>query len=110
MEKASKADFIEDKCPRCGGGVAESVKGFFCSNKACKFAIFKESKYFTSKRLTLNEDIITALLTEGRIYLKGLYSEKSGKTYNATIILDDKGEGYPSFHMEFETKGADKNG
>jgi DNA topoisomerase-3 len=98
------------KCPRCGGDVAESIKGFFCSNKACKFAIFKESKYFTSKRLTLNEDVITALLTEGRIYLKGLYSEKSGKTYNATIILDDKGEGYPSFHIEFETKGAAKNG
>jgi DNA topoisomerase-3 len=97
------------KCPRCGSDVAEYPKGFFCSNKTCKFAIFKESKYFTSKRLTLNEEIITALLTEGRIYLKGLYSEKSGKTYNATIILDDKGEGYPSFKMEFDKKGA-KNG
>ena len=98
------------KCPRCRSDIVESLKGFFCSNKGCKFAIFKESKYFTSKRLTLNEDIITALLTEGQIYLKGLYSEKSGKTFNATIMLDDKGEGYPSFKMEFKKRRVAKNG
>jgi len=108
------------KCSRCGGGIAESPKGFFCDNKACKFAFFKESKYFTSKKVTLTKDIVIALLTEGRIFMKGLHSEKSGKTYNATIILDDSGEGYPSFKMEFnnavqnerrhEAKGAAKNG
>ena len=98
------------KCRRCGGSIAESPKGFFCDNKSCKFAFFKESKYFTTKRITLTKDIVTALLTEGRIFLKGLYSEKSGKTYNATIILDDSGEGYPSFKMEFETKGGKGNG
>jgi len=98
------------KCPRCGGNVAESPKGFFCGNIACKFAFFKESKYFTNKRLTLTKDIATALLNKGRVFLKGLYSEKSGKTYNATIILDDKGEGYPGFSMEFEPKGGKANG
>jgi DNA topoisomerase-3 len=98
------------KCPRCGGNVAESYKGFFCDNKACKFAFFKESKYFTNKRITLTKDIATALLAEGRIFLKGLYSEKSGKTYNATIVLDDKVEGYPAFAMEFESKGGENNG
>ena len=98
------------KCIRCGGNIAEYPKGFFCDNKACKFAIFKNSKYFTAKRITLTKDIITALLTEGRVFLKGLYSEKSGKTYNAILILDDSGEGYPSFKMEFESKGAVKNG
>jgi DNA topoisomerase-3 len=98
------------KCPRCGGGITESPKGFFCDRKECKFAFFKESKYFTSKRLTLTKEIATALLNEGRIYLKELYSEKSGKTYNATILLNDNGEGYPSFKMEFEQKGAKKNG
>jgi len=101
---------VMGKCPRCGGSVAESPKGFFCDNKACKFAFFKESKYFTAKRVTLTKEIATALLTDGRIYLKGIYSEKSGKTYNATILLDDNGEGYPSFKMEFETKGAKQNG
>ena len=98
------------KCTRCGGGVAESSKGFFCDNKACKFAIFKNSKYFTAKKVTLTKDMIIAFLTEGRIFMSGLYSEKSGKTYNATIILDDNGESYPGFKMEFEKKEAAKNG
>jgi DNA topoisomerase-3 len=98
------------KCPRCEGCVVESPKGFFCDNKACKFAFFKESKYFTTKRVTLTKEVATALLTEGRIYLKGLYSVKSGKTYNASILLDDNGEGYPSFKMEFDSKGVAKNG
>jgi DNA topoisomerase-3 len=98
------------KCPRCGGSIGEYAKGFFCDNKTCKFAMFKDSKYFTAKRVTLNKDIVIAFLTEGRIFLKGLHSEKSGKKYNATIILDDKSEGYPSFKMEFEAKGAKKNG
>ena len=108
------------KCPRCKGSISESPKGFFCGNKACKFAFFKESKYFTTKRVTLTKDIAVALLNDGRIFLKGLYSEKSGKTYSATIILDDSGEGYPSFKMEFnnvaqnepghESKGVKGNG
>ena len=105
-----EAGAVIGKCPRCDGSIAESPKGFFCDNKACKFAFFKESKYFTTKRVTLTKKIATALLTEGRISLKGLYSEKSDKTYNATIILDDKGEGYPSFKMEFEKKGVNQNG
>ena len=98
------------KCPRCTGNIAESPKGFFCDNKACKFAFFKESKFFTAKRVKLTKDIAVALLTEGRIFLKGLYSEKSGKPYNATIILDGSGDGYPSFKMEFENKGDKGNG
>ena len=98
------------KCPRCTGGIAESPKGFFCDNKACKFAIFKNSKYFTAKKVTLTKDMVTTLLSEGRVFMSGLYSEKSGKNYNATIVLDDKGESYPSFKMEFESKGAKSNG
>ena len=105
-----KAGNVIGICPRCGGSVAESPKGFFCDNKACKFTFFKESKYFTTKRVTLTKKIAAALLTDGRIFLKGLYSEKSGKPYNATIVLDDKGEGYPGFTMEFEQKGAKSNG
>jgi len=100
------------KCPRCGGTVSETLKGFFCDNRVCKFAIFKDSKYFSAKKVTPTKDMVITLLTEGRIFMSGLYSEKSGKTYNATIILDDNGEGYPSFKMEFESKpkGAKKNG
>ena len=92
------------KCLRCGGDIAESHKGFFCSNKTCKFVLWGNSKFFTAKKKTLTKEIEKTLLTEGRIFMSGLYSEKTGKTYNATIILDDKGEGYPSFKLDFEKR------
>jgi DNA topoisomerase-3 len=91
-------------CPRCGGAVTETPKGFFCGNKACQFGLFKDSKFFAAKKKKLTADIVKTLLAEGRIFLTGLMSEKTGKPYNATIILDDKGNGYPGYKMEFEQR------
>ena len=103
------------KCVRCGGNVAETLKAFSCENtrnKKCGFALFKDNRFFTTKKKTITKDVATALLNEGRIFMSGLHSEKTGKAYNATVILDDKGEGYPTFKMEFEPngKGAKSNG
>lgn len=102
-----KSGEVVGKCPRCGSDVTEAPKGFFCENKSCKFGLFKDNKFFTAKKKKLTKDTAAALLTEGRIFMSGLHSEKTGKQYNATIILEDSGEGYPSFKMEFENvKGA----
>ena len=30
-------------CPRCGGNVTESKKGFFCENPSCRFALWKST-------------------------------------------------------------------
>ena len=54
------------KCPRCGGPVAEMPKGFFCQNPDCKFALWKNSKFFAAKRKTLTKPLATALLKDGR--------------------------------------------
>ena len=98
---------IIGKCPRCGSGVAEAPKGFFCESDVCKFGLFKDNKFFTSKKKKLTKEIAKTLLAEGCIFMSGLHSEKTGKQYNATIILEDSGEGYPNFKMEFENaKGA----
>jgi DNA topoisomerase-3 len=91
-------------CPRCGNNITEKPKGFFCENKVCKFGLFKDNKFFTLKKKTITKEIAKTLLTEGRIFMSGLISEKTGKPYNATIILNDTGEGYVNFTMEFEKK------
>jgi len=91
-------------CPRCGNNVTERQKGFFCENKGCKLGLFKDNKFFTSKKKTITKEIAKTLLAEGRIFMSGLMSEKTGKPYNATIILDYTGEGYTGFKMEFEQK------
>ena len=92
------------KCPRCSGNVAENTKGFCCENRTCGFALWKENKFFTSKKKTLTEKIAKDLLTTGKSKLTGCYSEKTGKTYNATVCLDDDGGKYVNFKLEFDKK------
>lgn len=103
-----KTGEIVGKCPRCGSDVTESPKGFFCISQSCKFGLFKDNRFFAAKKKKLTKDVAKTLLSEGRIFMSGLYSEKTGKQYSATIILDDKGEGYANFRMEFN-KGGKKN-
>ena len=110
-----KTGEVIGKCPRCSGNVAETPRAFSCENtrdKKCGFVLFKDNRFFTAKRKTITKDIAAALLNEERVFMTGLHSKKTGKAYNATIILDYKGEGYPSFSMEFESngKGAKSNG
>ena len=83
---------VVGKCPRCGGDVTESKKGFFCENNNCKFGLWRDNKFLTAKKVTLTKDIAAALLTNGRVNLTGLYSEKTGKTYDATVVLEDTAE------------------
>ena len=94
--------------PDCGGEVAEMQKGFFCQNEGCKFAIWKNSKWWEMKRKQPTKAIVTALLKDGRAHVSGLYSEKSGKTYDATVVLEDDGK-YANFKLEFDRqKGGGK--
>jgi len=88
-------------CPRCSSAVRESAKGFFCDTRSCGFKIWKESKFWTAKKKPPTAAIVAALLKDGRVIVKGLYSEKSGKKYDATVILDDTGDGYVNFKLDF---------
>lgn len=92
------------KCPRCGGNVTENKKGFCCSNKACSFAILKENRFFTAKKKTVTKVIVAELLKNGKVPLKGCYSEKTGKTYDCVVVLDDTGGRFVNFTMEFAAK------
>lgn len=78
-------------CPRCGGAVTESKKGFFCENRECRFVLWKDSRFFTAKKKTLTKTVAAALLNKGRVKLTGCYSEKTGKIYDATVVLEDDG-------------------
>ena len=78
-------------CPRCGGAVVENKKGFFCENRECRFALWKDSKFFTAKKKALTKTIAAALLNKDRVKLTGCFSEKTGKTYDATVVLEDDG-------------------
>ena len=91
-------------CPRCGSAVVERTKGFLCSNRACRFALWRQNPFFAAKKKELTAAIASTLLKEGRVFVKGLYSPKTGKTYDATIVLDDSGGQYVNFKLEFPQK------
>ena len=80
------------KCPRCGGDVTESKKGFFCETNDCRFGLWRDNKFLTGKKITLTKKTAAALLKDGKIAVKGIYSEKTGKTYDATLVMTDDGE------------------
>ena len=99
---------VVGRCPRCGGEIAEMQKGFFCQDKSCNFAIWKNNNWWAAKRKQPTKAIVAALLKDGRTHVAGLYSEKSGKTYDATVVLEDTGQ-YVNFKLEFDRqKGGGK--
>ena len=91
---------VVGKCPRCGANVSETPKGFFCENRTCTFALWKNSKFFSAKKKNLTPTIAAALLKDGKVLLKGCYSEKTGKTYDATVLLSDDGQ-QTSYKLDF---------
>lgn len=95
-------------CPRCGGAVRERQKGFFCETPDCAFALWKENRFFSTKKKSLTKTMAAALLKEGRVAVSGLYSEKTGKVYDATVVLDDTGGKYVNFKLEFPARKSGK--
>ena len=79
------------KCPRCGGDVTESKKGFFCEINACRFGLWRDNKFLTAKKIMLTKKMAATLLKNGHIPVKGIFSEKTGKSYDATLVMTDDG-------------------
>ena len=88
----TKRDAIVGPCPRCGSGVADRPKGFFCSSRACRFVLWKDNRFFEAKKKKLDKKTAAALLKEGRVFFSDLYSKKTGKTYAAAVLLEDTGD------------------
>ena len=96
-------------CPHCGAEVLERQKGWFCSNRECRFVLWKDNAYFTKIGKRLTPQIVEKLLRDGRVKLKDCKSQKTGKTYNADLLLSTEADGRPQFSMEFENrKGGGK--
>lgn len=99
------------KCPRCGSDVLEGKKNFYCSNRECQFSMWKDDRFFTSKHKELTKPMAAALLKNGRIKMKGLFSEKKGVLYDAVVVLADTGEKYVNYKIELpprpKTKGKE---
>ena len=87
-------------CPRCGEAVYEGRKNYYCGNRACQFVMWKNDRFFEERRKAFTPKIAAALLKDGKTKVKGLYSMKTGKTYDGTVLLADTGGKYVNYRVE----------
>ena len=111
-------------CPRCGKPVYEGRKNFYCSDRSCRFVLWKDDRFWTSRKKELTKDdrfwtsrkkeltkkMAGDLLKKGRTSVKGMWSEKKGAAYDAVVVLDDTGEKYVRFKLEFPKRKEGVNG
>ena len=87
------------KCPRCKSPVYEGKKNYYCSNKECGFTMWKNDRFFEERKTVFTRSIAAALLKSGKVKVKKLYSPKTGKTYDGTVLLADTGGKYVNYKV-----------
>ncbi len=97
-------------CPRCGKPVYEGKKNFACSDRSCTFVLWKNDRFWTSRKKELTKKMASDLLKKGRTSVRGMWSEKKGATYDAAVILDDTGGKFINFKLEFPNRKDGANG
>ncbi len=88
------------KCPRCGSPVYEGRKNYYCGGKECSFVMWKNDRFFEERKTAFTPKLAAALLKSGKAKVKGLYSPKTGKTYDGTVLLADTGGKYVNYRIE----------
>ena len=104
--KAANGAPVVGTCPHCGSDVAEREKGFFCSNRECRFVIWKDNTFFARLGKRPTRQVVDKLLRDGRARLKDCKSQRTGKTYNASVLMTTEADGRAKFSLEFENGGA----
>ena len=97
-------------CPRCGQPVYEGKKNFACSDRSCGFVLWKNDRFWTSRKKELTKKMATDLLKKERTNVEGMWSEKKQAAYDAAVILDDTGGKYINFKLEFPKRKEGVNG
>ena len=91
------------KCPVCGCDVFEGKQNFYCSNRQCDFALWKENRFLGSMEKNLDKKMAGELLDKACTHVKGLYYKKKDMKFDADLLLTLE-DGKPRFHLEFPKK------
>ena len=108
-EKVKAELFKQEKtviglCPRCQNPVYEGKKNYYCSNRDCNFSMWKNDRFFEDRKITFTPKIASALLKDKKVKVKGIYSNKTGKTYDGNVVLCDTKDKYVNYRIEIERK------
>ena len=91
-------------CPACGSDVCETAKGWFCRDKNCKFALWKENRFFQTLGKQMTEELAKQLVNQGKARLIHCYSRKSNRYYDTTVHVETGEDGAAAFKLEFGGK------
>ena len=89
------------KCPRCGANIYEGRKNYYCANRDCAFTMWKNDRFFEERKVTFSRRLPRPL-ESGKAKVKKLYSPKTGKTYDGTILLADTGGKYVNYRIAIQ--------
>ena len=95
-------------CPACGGQLVKKSFGYGCANynpeneNSCRFAIG------TIAGKTLSAANVKQLLTDGKTETLRGFKSKSGKKFDACLILEKDENGKPIVNFDFENVEAKK--
>ena len=96
-------------CPQCGGAILISPFGYVCEHReknaegGCRFAIGKIAEK------DLSEAQVRELLTKGATStIRGFKSKKTGKRFDACLILEKDENGQSNVRFDFENVEAKK--
>ena len=100
-------------CPRCGSPVYDGKSSYYCSNRECSFCLWKNSTFLNNLKKSMTRKMAADFLQKGRVHGKGLYSARTGKTFDADIVLtettDKGGKAIASFALEFPKSSKHSN-
>ena len=91
-------------CPACGSDVCETANGWFCRDKSCKFALWKENRFFQTLGKQMTEELAKQLVNRGKARLTHCYSRKSNRYYDTTVHVETGEDGAAAFKLEFGGK------
>ena len=92
-------------CPHCGAEVVEREKGWFCANRECRFVIWRDNAFFKRLGKHVSAKLVDKLLRDGRARLKDCKSQRTSRTYNASVLMTTEADGRAQFSLEFENGG-----
>ena len=87
-------------CPVCGSPVYEGKQNFYCSNRECRFVLWKENRYLEKMQKKLDAGMAKDLLAKGKTRVKDLYSAKKDKLFTADLLMEWK-DGRAMFSLDF---------
>ena len=88
------------KCPVCGSDIFEGKRNFYCSNRQCDFALWKDNRFLEGMEKKLDKKMAKELLDKACTHIKGLYSKKKDSRFDADLLMTLE-NGKLKFHLEF---------